>query len=125
MKKFANIQKYDKELYSYMIQEERRQKDVLDSGAAHLKKRDVVLAGEFAATLDDLGALDVFGRREVIHHEYHFLGIPDSRAFDFLELLNGHYARQFRGHDNIHAGVDELPGVHFLFAAVRGENLLG
>ena len=30
MKKFANIQKKDKELYSYMLQEERRQKDVLE-----------------------------------------------------------------------------------------------
>src|SRR3990170_6469801 len=30
MKNYINIGKYDKELYSYMLQEERRQKDVLE-----------------------------------------------------------------------------------------------
>ncbi len=52
-----------------------------------------MLPGKLAAALDDLGALDVFGRREVVHDKDDFVGFKDARALNLLKLLDGQHAR--------------------------------
>ena len=49
-----------------------------------LKKGDAVYSGEFPTRFNVLGALDVFGRREMIHHEDNLFLIPYAGVFDLF-----------------------------------------
>jgi hypothetical protein len=70
------------------------QENVLNASPADIVKADLMLSSKFPATLNYLSALDILGRRKVIHHHDNFFRIEDTSAFNFLELFNGQDARK-------------------------------
>ena len=98
---------------------------MLNPGTTDIKKANAILASKLAATLNDLGALDIFGRREVIGDNDHFFRVEDARALDFLKFVDGDHTRQFGSHHQVYACVNELPREDFFRSAFGGKDFFG